>query len=116
DFHLVVNASNIARDAAELKKYAGSGVEITDYSDNMACIAVQGPESEGILEKIFGFRLRGMAYYSFKEEMFKEQKVWVSRSGYTGEDGFELFCLNELAPSVWDVLADAGKKEGALPA
>ena len=116
DFYLIVNATNIERDVTEMKKYAPSDVSIDNHSDEMACIAVQGPKSSAVLEKLFGFKLGDMPYYSFKAEKFSGQDVWISRSGYTGEDGFEIFSPNALAPAVWDVLADRGKKEGALPA
>ena len=116
DFHLIVNAANIGRDVTEFRKYAAGDVRIEDHSDDMACIAVQGPESERILEKLFGLNLKDMVYYTFKEEKISGRTVWTSRSGYTGEDGFELFCLNEAAPALWDALAGPGKKEGAMPA
>ena len=115
DYYLIVNASNTERDIAELVKYASEGVSI-EKNDRMACIAVQGPRSEKILEKLFGFRLRAMPYYSFKEEKCLEESAWVSRTGYTGEDGFEIFTLAEMATKVWDILMTQGKKEGALPA
>lgn len=116
DYYLIVNAANISRDLAELKKYVVSDVILEDKSQEMGCVAVQGPKSEVILEKIFGFRLQSMPYYSFKEEKFCGETVWVSRSGYTGEDGFEIFSLNELVPRIWDRLMTEGKKQGALPA
>ena len=116
DYYLIVNASNIAKDLEALKKYVPDAVTLDDKSDEMACIAVQGPKAEAILEKLFGFRLKDMAYYSFKAEKFLSEPVWISRSGYTGEDGFEIFSKNELAPKIWDKLAEDGKKEGALPA
>ena len=116
DYYLIVNAANTARDWAELKKYAGQGVVLEDHSSEMACIAVQGPRSEAILEKLFSFHLKEMSYYSFKEEKLNGAPVWVSRTGYTGEDGFELFCANPMSVVIWDRLVHDGKKEGALPA
>ena len=116
DYYLIVNAANIAKDLEALRRYAPDSVTLQDQSEETACLAVQGPKSEAILEKIFGFHLKGMPYYSFKEEKFLNEPVWVSRTGYTGEDGFELFSKNALAPKLWERLADAGKKEGALPA
>ena len=116
DYYLIVNAANISRDFEALSQYAPAGVSLKDQSDETACIAVQGPRAEAILEKLFKFSLQGLGYYRFKEEKFMNESVWVSRSGYTGEDGFEIFSSNELAPLVWDALADAGRGEGALPA
>ncbi len=116
DYYLIVNAANIEKDLEALKQYAPDSVTIQNHSDETACIAIQGPHSEAFLEKLFGFRLKGMVYYSFKEEKFLNQSVWVSRSGYTGEDGFEIFSKNALAPAIWDRLIEAGKKDGVLPA
>jgi aminomethyltransferase len=116
DYYIIVNASNIDRDFAEFKKYAPAGLGLEDHSDKMACIAVQGPHSEAILEKLFGFHLKDMPYYSFKEEKFEGGPVWISRSGYTGEDGFEIFSVNAAAPAIWDLLASKGRALGAAPA
>ena len=116
DYYLIVNASNIEKDLEALKRYAPDSVSVQDDSAEMACIAVQGPKSEAVLEKIFGFHLKEMPYYSFKKEKFLNEPVWVSRTGYTGEDGFEIFTRNAWAPKIWERLAGDGKKEGALPA
>ena len=116
DYHLIVNAANIEKDHQVFRADAPTGIQIADHSDEMACVAVQGPRSEAILEKLFGFKLKSMSYYSFSSEMFEGERVWVSRSGYTGEDGFELFSLNGLAPKIWDRLVWEGKKLGAEPA
>ena len=104
DYYLIVNAGNIQRDFEALTKYAPESVEITDESMSMACIAVQGPKSEAILERLFDFSLRGLGYYSFKEEKFMNGPVWISRSGYTGEDGFEVFSSNAAGGPLWDRL------------
>ena len=116
DYYLIVNAANISRDFEALSQYAPAGVSLKDQSDETACIAVQGPRAEAVLEKLFKFSLQNLAYYRFKEERFMNEPVWVSRSGYTGEDGFEIFSSNKLAPFLWDALAGGGKDEGALPA
>lgn len=116
DHYLIVNAANISRDFKALEQYLPGGVTLKDQSDETACIAVQGPRSEVILEKLFKFTLKNLSYYRFKEEKFMDEPVWVSRSGYTGEDGFEIFSSNRLAPFLWDHLVDQGKAEGALPA
>ncbi len=115
-YYLIVNASNIARDMEALKKYAPEDARLVDLSDQMACIAVQGPKAETVLEKLFGFTLQALPYYHWKEERFQGETVWVSRSGYTGEDGFEIFSKNELAPAIWDRLNTDGRAEGVKPA
>ncbi len=116
EYYLIVNAANIARDFEALSQYAPSAVTLKDQSDQTACIAVQGPRSEAVLEKLFRFDLKDLGYYRFKEEKFMNEPVWVSRSGYTGEDGFEIFCSNALAVPVWDRLTEEGKDQGVRPA
>ncbi len=116
DYYIIVNAANIAQDYEAFKKYAPSSVVLKDQSGETACVAIQGPKSELVLEKLFGFKLKNLGYYSFKEESFKGQPIWISRSGYTGEDGFEIFLNHELILPVWDRLLQDGKKEGILPA
>lgn len=116
DFYLIVNAGSIERDWDALKKYAPDDLDMQNQSDEMACVAIQGPKSEGVLEKLFGFKLQDLGYYRFKEEKFEGHPVWVSRSGYTGEDGFEIFSSNDLATPIWDRLIKEGKALGVLPA
>lgn len=115
-YYLIVNAGSIERDYEALARYAGAGVELKNLSDEMACVAVQGPMAEAALEKLFGWELKGLSYYSFKEATLQSAAVWVSRSGYTGEDGFEIFSSNALALVVWDRLTEAGVNAGIKPA
>ena len=115
DYYLIVNASTTGSDYAALAQYAPDSVKLTNHSDETACIAVQGPESEAILEKLFGFKLQALRYYYFKEEKFQNEAVWISRSGYTGEDGFEIFSKNSLSLPIWDRLIQAGRGAGILP-
>ncbi len=116
DYYVIVNAANSERDFEAMARYAPAGVSLKNHSDETACIAVQGPKSEAALEKLFGFELHTLGYYHFKEERFAGQPVWVSRSGYTGEDGFEIFSSYAQAPALWDKLIQEGKAEGVLPA
>lgn len=114
-FYLIVNASNIEKDYHALSRYAPETVQIKDKSDDTACIAVQGPKSEAVINKILGPSAASLPYYAFTEARFENQAVWVSRSGYTGEDGFEIFMKPELAGSLWDQLM-ASRSLGVLPA
>ena len=116
DFYLIVNAANINADFEAFSSAAPASVTLSNQSDRTACIAVQGPMAEAILEKIFKFSLKNMAYYTFRQEKFLEEPVWVSRSGYTGEDGFEIFSCNDLSVKIWQKLLSEGKPLGALPA
>src|SRR5262249_29398373 len=116
DFYIIVNASNVERDLEAFRRYAPDSASVEDRSDQMACVAVQGPHSVQALEQVFGLKLAAMEYYSFTGLEVLGQMVWISRSGYTGEDGFELFTLNEHVTALWDRLIDAGEAKGVLPA
>ncbi len=116
DYYLIVNAANTQTDFEVLSQAAPSGVLVSDQSSSTACIAVQGPKAEMILEKVFGFCLKELRYYTFKQESFESGPVWVSRSGYTGEDGFEIFSPSQAAAKLWQKLLSEGKDLGALPA
>ncbi len=116
DYSLIVNAANIEVDMDALLRYAPDTLIVRNDSDKIACVAVQGPASEAIMESVFSFTVRDLDYYAFKELRFQDEPVWVSRSGYTGEDGFEIFSANALAPSIWDSLVERGVPEGAKPA
>ena len=116
DFYLIVNAAHIQADFQALSAAAPASVILTDQSDHTACLAVQGPKSEAVLEKFLGFSLKNMVYYTFREESFSGNPVWVSRTGYTGEDGFEIFSSNELSIKLWQKILSEGKPLGILPA
>ena len=116
DFYLIVNAANIDADLEALSNSVPSSVTLKNQSDNAACIAVQGPKSEAILEALFGFSLKNLAYYAFREEVFLGEPVWVTRSGYTGEDGFEIFSSPELSVKIWRKFLSEGKSLGVTPA
>lgn len=103
-FLLVVNAANIQKDFAHLQSLAGSyDCALTDESANWALIAVQGPQSLEHLTKIFG-SLSDLKYYGFKEQGHH----LLSRTGYTGEDGLEIFLPPEEAPVLWERLFSMG--------
>ncbi len=116
DYYLIVNAANIDGDFADLAAAAPASVAVTDQSGHTACLAVQGPKAEEILEKVFKFSLKTLAYYSFKEENVSGERVWVSRSGYTGEDGFELFSSPDACVKIWRALLSEGAAFGLVPA
>ena len=116
DYYVIVNAANIESDWKALAHYAPGTVSLRNQSDQMACVAVQGVRSEAVIRSLFGFELRDLEYYHFKEEVVNGFPVWISRSGYTGEDGFEIFANNSLILQIWDKLMADGKREGVLPA
>ncbi len=104
-FWLVINAANIEKDVAWIRKNAeGFDVRITDESDYTAQIAVQGPESEKIMEEVLGIPCSELVFYTFK----RLDDLVVSRTGYTGEDGFEIYGETPFITHLWDLLMEAG--------
>lgn len=116
-FLLVVNASNRERDLAWIRQYADRfGVELQDRSDEIALLALQGPRAEPILGRVTDANLGEIRYYRFVQGTVAGCRAVISRTGYTGEDGFELYLAAEDAPAVWDALLEAGAPEQLAPA
>ena len=111
---LVVNASNREKDFAWARERAGSA-SIEDRSDDYALIAVQGPLSEKLLAPRTDPDPSDLVYYSFRESHVLGVPALVSRTGYTGEDGFELYLAPGDAPRVFNGLLEAGAPLGVLP-
>ncbi len=124
DFLLVVNASRIEADFAWIKKQwadfpAHRGVDLKNRSDEMAAVAVQGPKVAGFIDSCFSAGARTAASLQ-KNEIgkfdFSGQTVLVSRTGYTGEDGFEIVSDAGIIEPLWDKILEAGKPAGIKPA
>jgi aminomethyltransferase len=116
EFLLVVNASNTDKAFAWLKeKTAGAGVELTNCSGDYVQISIQGPFAQTILKKITDFDLGQMKFFTFDYVELCGEKVILSRTGYTGEDGFEVLCSPSRAEEIWNRLLEAGKNEGIKP-
>ena len=116
-FVLVVNASNREKDWKWVTGHAaGFDVEISDDSDNVALIALQGPASQTILTPLTEVDLDAVGYYRFAEGPVAGAQCVVSRTGYTGEDGFELYLPAASASAVWNALSVAGERHGLTPA
>jgi len=116
-FMLVVNAGNIATDyawIAEQIKPAGDAVAV-DASSRYALIAIQGPAARGILQTLTAVDLASMKYYWFAHGEVAGVRATVSRTGYTGEDGFEVFVPPQAADKVWLALLEAGASAGIVP-
>lgn len=114
DFLLVINAANINKDITWMKKCAeGYEVKVEDLSDTLGELAIQGPKAEEVMETVLGIKCADLAFYTFKyTEMPSGEEVLVSRTGYTGEDGFEVYAAPELIVAIWKKLMESGK---ALP-
>jgi aminomethyltransferase len=115
---LVVNASNIQKDYDWIKRQiAGIGDAVAVNSSNRyALIAVQGPAAGQVLQPLTGIELAPMKYYWFGHGEIAGVRGTVSRTGYTGEDGFEVFCPPAQAERVWNAILESGKAVDLKPA
>ena len=113
---VVVNASNVEKDFRWLKDRQPSGCAVENRSDDYALIALQGPRAEHILQPLTSIALPAVKYYHFAEGTVAGAEATVSRTGYTGEDGFEIFVAPRDAEAVWKTLLDKGKDAGLVPA
>jgi aminomethyltransferase len=116
EFLLVVNAANAAADFEWVAGHAGAGATIEDASDRWALLALQGPRAQAILARLTEADLAGLRYYGFTAATAAGRPALVARTGYTGEDGFEIFLAPDDAPAVWDALLAAGGGDGLQPA
>ena len=113
---IVVNASNRAKDLAWLQANAlGFEIELTDISDQTCMLALQGPKAEAILQKLTTVDLAQMATRTAVETTLAGVPTLIGRTGYTGEDGFELYLPNGDGVALWESLLQAGGAEGLLP-
>lgn len=113
---LCVNAANIEKDFDWLKKHVEGEVTLTNLSNNYGQIALQGPLSEEILQSLTKTDLSALKYFRFEENVeVAGYTVLVSRTGYTGEDGFELYGAPEAIVALWNIILDAGKEQGCVP-
>ena len=109
DFLVVVNASNREKDLEHFRENTRDlDVEVADESDDWALLALQGPEAVGILSPLTDADLSGLKYYRFVEGEVDGAPATISRTGYTGEDGFELYLRPDAAARVWRRLIEAG--------
>jgi len=116
EYMLVVNASNIEKDLNWIIQANEFDVEIDDRSDDMALLALQGPQATQVLEKITSIQVDQIPYYYFSiGEVCGIDNVIVSATGYTGSGGFELYLNNKDAVKVWKALLEAGKEENIKP-
>ena len=116
DYFLVVNASNTPKDVAWAKTAECLGAAVEDESPIWAQLALQGPRAEAILQTLTETPLSGITYYRFESGKILGVPALVSRTGYTGEDGFEVYLHPDHAGDVWDAILKAGGPHGILPA
>lgn len=113
---VVVNASNKDKDAAWMGARLSGDCVMEDISDQVSQVALQGPKSKEIMLRLLDQEALPQKYYSFTRDVdLKGIRCIVSRTGYTGEFGYELYCANGDAPRLWDLLLDTGKDLGLIP-
>jgi len=117
-YMLIVNAANADKDYAWATEHAeGFDVEVRNESDDTAELALQGPESAVILQKLADCDLGDIRYYWFRDGVdVGGIRCTVSRTGYTGEDGFEIYCSPKDATALWKKIMEAGEDRGIRPA
>ncbi len=115
---LVINAGNVDKDDAWIREKAKAfDVYARNRSDEYAQLALQGPKAQDILQKLVELDLNEIGFFEFKENVQVAQcSALVSRTGYTGEDGFEIYCAPEEAEKIWRAIEDAGAGFGLEPA
>lgn len=118
EFILVVNAANIDKDFAwleeRLKEDGPFDLTMTNLSDRVSELALQGPEAEELMRRVLGIDLKDVEFYNFIETEIDGVPVMISRTGYTGEDGFEIYAPAEVIVSLWDRLIGGGAEPCGL--
>lgn len=117
EYFLVVNASNTEKDFDWLKEHATDDVSVENVSDQYALIAIQGPKAQSILQKLSkDTDLDDIRFFKFVPDVELDgARALVSRTGYTGEDGFEIYCFADDAVKLWEDLLEKGEEEGIKP-
>src|SRR5947209_3000604 len=118
DFLVVVNASNADRDFAWIaeRNDRPNRAEVTNVGDDYALLALQGPRALAILAPLASVDIAALRYYGFAQGEVAGVPTLISRTGYTGEDGFELYLPPEHAPAIWRRLLADGAAQGLVPA
>jgi len=109
DYFLVINAANIDKDVAWINEQAQNfDVKVDNQSENYGQIAVQGPEAEKTMKAVLNIDCSDLTFYTFKVIDYNGDSIIVSRTGYTGEDGFEVYASHKTIQDMWDMLMTAG--------
>ncbi|SFA96484.1 MULTISPECIES: glycine cleavage system aminomethyltransferase GcvT [unclassified Bacillus (in: firmicutes)] len=113
---LVVNASNIEKDYEWLQQHVEGNVTLDNLSETTAQLALQGPLAESVLQKLTDSDLSSIGFFKFQQDVVLNGKsALVSRTGYTGEDGFEIYCDAKDVAALWVDILEVGKEDGVLP-
>lgn len=117
-YMLVINAGNVDKDFRWMTENAGGyEVELKNISEDVSEVALQGPKAQEVLQKLTDTDLNEIAFFYFKNDVrIAGKSCLVSRTGYTGEDGFEIYMKHEDAEHLWDKILEAGRDMGVRPA
>ncbi|MBP5514465.1 MAG: glycine cleavage system aminomethyltransferase GcvT [Bacteroidaceae bacterium] len=109
-FFLVINAANIDKDYAWISEQVKAFDAVAEnQSDYYGQLAVQGPKAEGVVENVLGLPCQELVFYTFKKMQVGNETIIISRTGYTGEDGFEIYASHALIQQMWDKLMESGE-------
>jgi aminomethyltransferase len=111
-FFIIVNAVNSTKDFEWIKGNSGKKTKVENLSQSRALFALQGPKAAAILEPLLQGTAADLFYFRFREEMVRDAPIILARTGYTGEDGFEISVESDRAPDLWQCLFEAGKPFG----
>lgn len=114
-FLLVVNAANYEKDLAWVAGHKLGDVVITGATEKYAEVALQGPRAEDILKGMTPADVAGLGYFRFLKTTVADRYCMISRTGYTGEDGYEIYCEPEDVVYLWNAILEAGKPLGLVP-
>lgn len=116
EYMLVVNASNMEKDWNWIASHNDLGVRMTNRSDEMSLLAIQGPNAAEAIQSLTEIDLKAMKYYTFEIGKFAGfDDIIISATGYTGSGGFEIYMPNEAAPAIWKAVFEAGKYYNIKP-
>ncbi|MBA3391398.1 MAG: glycine cleavage system aminomethyltransferase GcvT [Deltaproteobacteria bacterium] len=115
EFFVIVNASNTTKDLEWFREQTRGLCDVVDVSDETSLVAVQGPKAIAMVDKLAGGTLGALTSFTFADATVAGVRCVAARTGYTGEDGFELACANADAPKLWTALLEAATPLGGLP-
>ncbi|HUV04207.1 MAG TPA: glycine cleavage system aminomethyltransferase GcvT [Armatimonadota bacterium] len=115
-YMLVVNAGNTESDFTWIQQHGRPGAECENRSPETGLVSVQGPASSDLLQPVVDFDISTLPRFVVKRGRVGDTECWIARTGYTGEDGFEIFCSAADCPKVWTLVVDSGRGFGAEPA
>lgn len=115
-YRLVINAGNADRDVAWLREQRPDGAELHDLRTALGIVAVQGPKAVGLVQQLSGLSLGDLRYYHCRPGAIAGRQALIARTGYTGEDGFELMAASGDLTTIWNAVFEAGQPLGLLPA